>query len=470
MPKKSSELCFLTIKEASALIGSHKLSPVELTSAFLERIKNVDGKLHSYVKVLPEQALAQAKAAETEIAKGHYKGPLHGIPLAHKDLYWTKGITTTANSRVMKGWVPKEDSTTIARLKAAGSILLGKLNMSEFATLSPDFTSLYEPARNPWNTEHVPGGSSSGSGVAVAAGLCMGSFGSDTGGSIRNPATYCGIVGLKPTYGRVSRYGVVALSWTMDHCGPMAWTVEDAAILLRAAAGRDPKDATSSKSPVPDYSASIRKGVKGLTIGVPRHFLKSSEKTTDPEVTQAMDKALEVLQALGAKVVAVRVPSIDYARISGSAIWLSEAFAYHRLNLTKRPEDYGKVARTLFQMGGLFTSGDYVQAQRMRSVLKRETAKAMQKVDVLVTPSIQSPAPTIKGSVPLDRMKGGVSFSILFNLTGLPAISIPCAFSSQSLPIGLQIVGRPFDESTVFRVGYAYEQQAGLFKKRPPIE
>ncbi len=469
MTQSRSDLCFLTIREASDLLRSRKLSPVELTHTFLQRIEEVDGKLLSYITVLSERALEEAKAAENAILKGNSRGPLHGIPIALKDLYWTKGITTTANSKVLENWIPGEDGTVVARLQAAGSILLGKLNMSEFATLSPDDTALHLPARNPWNLDHISGGSSSGSGVAIAAGLCMGSLGSDTGGSIRGPAALCGIVGLKPTYGRVSLYGVVPLSWTMDHCGPMTWTVEDTAIMLQAISGHDPKDPTSSKEPVPDYPALLKEDIKGLTIGVPRDFISSVEKGLDGEVMPVMDSALRALQRLGAKVVEVTIPSIDRARIAATTIWVSEAYTYHRDNLISRPQDYGRVARTLFRLGGLFTAGDYVQAQRMRSRLKQELSQILQKVDVLVTPTYAAPAATFKDADPLDRFAKGVNFTSLFNLTGLPAISIPCGFSSKGLPISMQIVGRPFDEATVLRVAHTYEQQAGWIEQRPPI-
>src|SRR5919197_2288052 len=299
MTQPQSELCYLTIREAGHLLKSKKLSPVELTRAFLTRIEQLDKTLNAYITVLSDRAMAEARAAEADILRGDYRGPLHGIPIALKDLYDTKGIRTTASSRVMADRVPSEDATATARLEAAGSILLGKLAMHEFALGGPDPTCSFPLARNPWNLAHIPGGSSSGSGTAVAAGLCLGPLGSCTGGSIRGPASHCSIVGLKPTYGRVSRYGVVPLSWTLDHCGPMTWTVEDTASMLQAIAGPDPKDPTSSRAPVPDYAASLIEDIKGLTIGVPRHFFWADDPRIDREILTLVDSALQTLVELG---------------------------------------------------------------------------------------------------------------------------------------------------------------------------
>ena len=320
-----SELCYLSIHEASARIESRQLSPVELTRAFLERIEQLDGTLQAYITVLAEPALTAARAAEAEILRGDYRGPLHGIPIALKDLYDTKGVRTTASSRVMAERVPAEDATTTARLAAAGSILLGKLAMHEFALGGPDPTCGFPLARNPWNLDYIPGGSSSGSGATVAAGLCMGALGSCTGGSIRGPAAYCSIVGLKATYGRVSRYGVVPLSWTLDHCGPMTWTVEDTAHMLQAIAGYDPKDPTSSRAPVPDYAAALREDVKGLTIGVPRDFFFADDPRIDREILQGVETALGVFEAMGARVEDVTIPMLHYAAAAQPVIMLSEA-------------------------------------------------------------------------------------------------------------------------------------------------
>ncbi len=461
-------LYHLTICEAGKLIESGQLSPIELTRAFLDRIAQLDETLQAFITVLAEPAMAAARTAEAEILRGDYKGPLHGIPIALKDLYDTKGIRTTAGSRVMADRVPIEDATTTARLAAAGTILLGKLAMHEFALGGPDPTCGFPLARNPWNLDHIPGGSSSGSGAAVAAGLCMGSLGSCTGGSIRGPAAYCSMVGLKATYGRVSRYGVVPLSWTLDHCGPMTWTVEDTALMLQAIAGYDPKDPTTSQAPVPDYSMALREDIQGLTIGVPRHFFFADDPRIDRDTLETVEAALKELAGLGARVEAVTIPMLDYAGAAQPVIMLSEAFAYHESKLRSEPQKFGDMVRARFRLGGLFTSADYVQAQRVRNVLKRECAQVLQQVDVLVSPTMSVPAPAFAG---IDGMTTArrPSFTGPYNLTGMPAISVPCGFTATGLPVGLQIAGKPFDEPTVLRVAYTYQQHARWFEQRPSV-
>jgi aspartyl-tRNA(Asn)/glutamyl-tRNA(Gln) amidotransferase subunit A len=468
MTQPQSELCYLTIREAGHLLQSRKLSPVELTRAFLTRIEQLDKTLNAYITVLPDRAMAEARAAEAAMLRGDYRGPLHGIPIALKDLYDTQGIRTTASSRVMANRIPNEDATTMARLASAGAILLGKLAMHEFALGGPDPTCGFPLARNPWNLDHIPGGSSSGSGTAVAAGLCMGSLGSCTGGSIRGPASYCSIVGLKPTYGRVSRYGVVPLSWTLDHCGPMTGTVEDTAIMLQVIAGYDPKDPTSSQAPVPDYSESLREDIKGLTVGVPRHFFFANHPAIDREILAVVEAALQTLEALGARVVEVTIPTLQYAGAAQPVIMLSEAFAYHARKLRSKPEEFGDMVRARFRMGGLFTGGEYVQAQRVRNVLKRDFAAALQQVDVIASPTMSNPAPAFQG---IDIMTTArmPSFTGPYNLTGMPAISVPCGFTSTGLPVGLQLASKPFDEPTVLRAAYTYQQHVRLFEKRPAL-
>jgi len=468
MTQTTTELCYLTIHEAGPLLKSRKLSPVELTRAFLSRIEQLDKTLNAYITVLPEQALAAARAAEAEILRGDYRGPLHGIPIALKDLYDTQGVRTTASSRVMANRIPSEDATTTARLVAAGSILLGKLAMHEFALGGPDPTCGFPLARNPWNLDHIPGGSSSGSGAAVAAGLCMGSLGSCTGGSIRGPAAYCSIVGLKATYGRVSRYGVVPLSWTLDHCGPMTWTVEDTALMLQAIAGFDPKDPTSSRAPVPDYSAALVEDIAGVTIGVPRHFFFADDPAINRETLEIVDTALRTLQELGARVVEVTVPTLKYAGAAQPVIMLSEAFAYHARKLRSKPKEFGDMVRARFRMGGLFTAGEYVQAQRVRHVLKREFAAALQQVDLIASPTMSNPAPAFN-NVDVMTTARMPSFTGPYNLTGMPAISVPCGFTNAGLPVGLQLAGKPFDEPMVLRAAYTYQQRMRLFEKRPPV-
>lgn len=463
-----TNLYHLTIREASELLHRRELSPVELTRAFLERIEAVDDQLHCFITLRKEAALAEARSAEADILRGDYKGPLHGIPIGLKDIYDTAGIRTTAGSGVDKDRVPTEDATTYARLKEAGTVLLGKLTTYEYALGGPDFTTPFPPARNPWNLAHIPGGSSSGSGAAVAAGLCMGALGSCTGGSIRGPASLCSIVGLKATYGRVSRFGVVTLSWSQDHCGPMTWTVEDTALMLQAIAGYDPKDPTTSTAPVPDYSLALREDIKGLTIGVPRHFFFTAGPDVNPEVVATVEKGLEALQELGANLEEVTIPSLEYVRAANSIIMLSEAYAFHERNLKTRPHDFGEMARARFRIGGLLNASDYVQAQRCRQLVKKEFAEALRRVDVLATPTMTQPAAAFQGYDATSTVRGP-SFTAPFNLTGLPAISVPGGFTAAGLPVGMQIVGKPFDEPAVLRVAYTYQQYARWFERRPPI-
>ena len=464
----TTELHFLTIGEASVLLESGQISPVELTRAFLDRIDALDDTLKCYITILHDDAMADARQAEAEILRGDYRGPMHGIPIALKDLYDTAGIRTTAGSKVMADRVPTEDATTTARLKAAGAVLLGKLAMHEFALGGPDETNGFPLARNPWNLDHIPGGSSSGSGAGIAAGLCMGTLGSCTGGSIRGPAAFCSIAGIKATYGRVSRYGVVPLSWTLDHCGPMTWTVEDSAIMLQVIAGYDSKDPTTSQAPVPDYTASLVEDIEGLRIGVPRHFFFADDPTINKDVLAAVDDALKVMEDLGAHVEEVNVPMLEHAGAAQPVIMLSEAFAYHQNNLRAKPELFGEMVRARFRTGGLFSGGDYVQAQRVRNVLKREFADVLRKVDIVASPTMSNPAPRFDA---MDAMTTSrvPSFTGPYNLTGMPAISVPCGFTSEGLPVGFQIAGKPFDEPTVFRAAYAYEQSARLFEQRPSV-
>ena len=467
MTQHHDALHYLTIHEASGLLRDGRLSPVELTRAFLERIEELDPTLHAYITVLGEGAMAEARIAEEEIRRGDYRGPLHGIPIALKDLYDTAGVRTTAASKVMADRVPSQDATTTARLREAGAILLGKLTLHEFALGGPDASTGFPLARNPWNLEHIPGGSSSGSGTAIAAGLCMGTLGSCTGGSIRGPASHCGIVGLKATYGRVSRYGVVPLSWTLDHCGPMTWNVEDTAHMLQAIAGHDPKDPTSSRAAVPDYSQSLVEGIDGMRIGVPRDFFFSDHPKISAEVLATVDAALDELGRLGARVEDVSVPMLEYAGAAQPVIMLGEAFAYHRANLRSQPENFGDMCRARFRMGGLFSGGDYVQAQRVRKALTSEFNEALTRYDLIASPTMSNPATRFDETDVMTTARAP-SFTGPYNLTGMPAISVPCGFTGSGLPIGLHLAGRPFDEPTVIRAAYTYQQHVRLFERRPP--
>jgi aspartyl-tRNA(Asn)/glutamyl-tRNA(Gln) amidotransferase subunit A len=436
---------------------------VEVTTAHLARIERQDKTLASYVTVTPERALDDARAAETAIRSGS-AGPLAGIPVAYKDLYATRGIRTTGGSALLADWVPDFDSTCVSRLQQAGMVMLGKLTTHEFAFGIQFPGHRFLPARNPWNLDHIPGGSSSGSGAALAAGLTVGALGSDTGGSIRGPAAFCGIVGLKPTYGRVSRAGVLTLSWTLDHTGPMARSVEDCAFMLQSLAGHDPADPTSSREPVSDYAASLGAGVRGLRVGVPRDYFFHDVK---PEVAQAFESALGTLRRVGAEVRDVQIPSI-WAAPAFMAIMLTEAFAYHARDLRERPQLYGEVLREKLMAGALFTGEEYVQAQRLRARLREEMHRVLGEVDLLATPTMTSTAPAFSQvfdpNFPFAR-----SNMAPFNMTGLPALALPCGFAPDGLPISLQLAGRPFDEATVLRAGHAYEQATEWHRRRPPM-
>ena len=468
MSTSDTQLHYLSIRQAGELIQRGELSPVELARACLDRIQATDDRLHSFILLLADEALAQARIAEAEILRGAYKGPMHGIPFALKDLYDTAGVRTTSGSQVDIDRVPSEDATTTARLKEAGGILMGKLAMHEFALGGPDWTTPFEPARNPWNLDHITGGSSSGSGSAVASGQCAGALGSCTGGSIRGPASLCGIVGLKPTYGRVSRFGVVTLSWSQDHAGPMTRTVEDTAFMLQAIAGHDPRDPTSSRAPVPDYSRSLREDIRGVRIGLPRHYFFDDDPGVNREVVARVEQAVSVLEELGAHVEEVTLPSLDYVRAANSVIMVSEAFAYHEPNLKTRPQEFGQIVRGRFRIGGLMSASDYLQAQRVRTWARRDFAEVMQTVDFLVTPTMTQPAPAFEGYDPISTARGK-SFTAPFNVTGLPAISVPCGFTEDGLPIGMQIAGKPFDEPGVIQAAYTYQQYAGWHEVKPTI-
>ena len=468
MATTDNQLHYLTIHQAGELIRNGELSPVELTRACLERIQDTDERLHSFILLLADEALEQARTAEAEILRGSYRGPMHGIPFALKDLYDTAGVRTTSGSQVDINRVPTEDATTTARLKGAGGILLGKLAMHEFALGGPDWTTPFEPARNPWNLDHITGGSSSGSGSSVASGQSLGALGSCTGGSIRGPASLCGIVGLKATYGRVSRFGVVTLSWSQDHAGPMTRTVEDTAYMLQAIAGHDPKDPTSSRAPVPDYSLSLREDIRGVKIGLPRHYFFDDDPGVNREVVARVEQAVTVLEELGAEVQEVTLPSLEYVRAANSVIMVSEAFAYHEPNLKTRPQEFGEIVRSRFRIGGLLNASDYLQAQRVRAWARREFSQVMKTVDFLVTPTMTQPAAAFEGFDPTSTVRGK-SFTAPFNVTGLPAISVPCGFTEGGLPIGMQIAGKPFDEPGVIQAAYTYQQHAGWRDLHPSV-
>ncbi len=461
---QATELHELTLSEAAALVRARQVSPVELTRAMLARIERLDGKLTSYITVTADAALAAAEQAE-QAARAGDERPLLGVPLALKDLFDTAGIRTTGGAKILAERVPQQDATAVVRLRQAGAVLLGKLNMHEFAfgvsTANPHFGI----CRNPWDPSRIPGGSSGGSGAALAAGLCYGSLGSDTGGSIRIPAALCGITGLKPTYGRVSRAGMLPLSWSLDHAGPMARTVRDVALLITAIAGPDPADPAAATVPVPDFTAGLEDGVRGLRIGLPRAYFFEQ---LDDDVARAVEAAVDVLRTEGAEVREVSVPHLDVAAAAFAPIISAEAAAYHQRWLRERPQDYGEDVRQRLFQGLLYPAVDYVNAQRARRRVLDGFLQALKEVDVLITPTVPVTAPPIPGPAvatpnPLTRC----TFPV--NLTGLPALSLPCGVDRQGLPVGLQIIGRPFDEGTVLRVGHAYQTLTEWHKRRPPI-
>lgn len=461
-----SELDFITVAEAAKLIAARQLSPVELTRAKLEQIEAIDPQINAFITVTADLALREAQAAEAEIAGGRYRGPLHGIPFGLKDIYATAGILTSGHSKVCIDNIPREDAAVTARLRAAGGVLLGKLATTEFAHGAPSFDAPWPPARNPWNPQHYTGGSSSGAGAAVAAGLAPCAMGSDTGGSVRTPAAFCGTVGLKPTYGLVSRYGVIPNSYTFDHCGPLTWTVEDCAIMLQAVAGHDPRDGGSASCPIPDYRAALKRDLRGLRVGVVRHFWEEDLKVGE-EVAQAMEAALDVLRQLGAKVQDARMrPLQEYLDIK-MMIAETEIFCVHQKELIARPGDFGMhfLAQTL--AGCLFKASDYVQAQRERRLMLAEMEPLYREYDVLVTAS-SGPAPRFD-RVSILKAWTGPNIYTAFSVTGGPCVAICNGFTRDGLPLSMQVAGRPFDDATVLCVAHAYEQATPWRARRPAL-
>ena len=460
----SEELCYLSIEEAGGRLRDCELSPVELTLAYLERIEALDGRLHSYLHVARDRALEDARRAEAEIRRGEWRGPLHGIPIALKDIFDTAGVPTTGGSRIYRDRVPERSSTVSARLDAAGAVLLGKLTMSELAMTGPP--GFGEEARNPWNLDCAPGWSSSGSGVAVAAGLCAGACGSDSGGSIRFPASYNNIVGLMPTYGRVSRQGVIPLTWSIDQLGPMTRCVEDAALMLGVIAGHDPRDRTSSSAPVADYRAALREDVRGLRIGILRQGIECAE----PETQNAVERAIAELELLGAVAEEVAVPHFEEMHIANSILYLAEGFAIYRETLERQAESLGQVFRIYTYLGALFTAEEYIQAQRLRSRTRREVAALFDRVDLLALPAASGPARPLADFDPFMLAKPSRSAPLeIFNLAACPALSVPCGFSTSGLPIGLQLAARPLDEAGLLRAAYTLQQHLGLHLRHPEM-
>ncbi|MBI3514539.1 MAG: amidase [Proteobacteria bacterium] len=459
-------LHFLSLAELGKQIRAKQLSPVELVQSLLARIKRYDPKIQSFIRVTEDVALAQARAAELEIAAGLYRGPLHGIPVGLKDIIATAGIPSTAHSKLLQDHVPAEDAVVTQRLHAAGAVLMGKLATFEFALGGPSWDLPWPPALNPWNTAYLPGGSSSGSGAALAAGFVAGALGTDTGGSVRWPAAVCGIVGLKPTYGRISRRGVLPNTFTMDHCGPMSRTVEDCAILLQVLAGFDAADPGSADVPVPDYRAALTGDISGLRIGLVRHWYAEG---AHPDIAPAVDRAARKLAELGAIVEEVRLSSLlDYADCK-TTLSAAELYAIHEPDLKRRPQDFGAKLRNRVLPGGLIRAEDYVQAQRRRLALCREFEGAFKRFDLLVTATWLTTADPADPNLD-DKLTQVPQPTSPSSVTGTPAIAVPCGVSREGLPLSLQITGRPFAEPLVLRAAHAFERATEWHCRHPDLD
>jgi aspartyl-tRNA(Asn)/glutamyl-tRNA(Gln) amidotransferase subunit A len=462
-----------TIVSLSKALRKKEISPVEVIRAYLERIESYDLKINSFITLLPREALRAARQAEKEISKGNYRGPLHGIPFAAKDLFFTRGIRTTCGSKILKTFRPAYNATVIERLYSAGAILLGKLNMHEFAYGTTSVNPHYGPVRNPWDRERVTGGSSGGSAAALASSFVPLTLGTDTGGSIRIPSALCGASGLKPTYGRISRYGVYPLCWSLDHPGPMAKTAADLAMVMKAIAGPDPLDPSTPPVPVPDYVSGLSAGLKGVRIGVPDTFYF---ERVDPEVRLAVQKAIRTCKELGAGIWKISIPSLAQASIAAYLILLAEGAAslekWHRT----RPEGLGEDVRSRLNLGAALLATQYLKAQRTRRQVQEDFSRVFRKVDVIVTPQLPITAPKINQGIvawgkKTEQVPSALTrFTRIYNLVGIPALSVPCGFSSTGLPMGLQIAGRPFDEATVLRVGHTYEAITPWKDRRPSLD
>ena len=462
----------LSLSAASAAIAAGELSPVELVADCLDRIPDVQENLRAYIDVYDQEARQVARASQELLSAGHKLGPLHGIPLALKDNIALAGRVTTAGSKVLADWTPREDATVAARLKAAGAIIVGKTNMHEFAWGGTSANPHYGEVRNPWNPERFPAGSSGGSGVAVAARTCSGALGTDTGGSVRLPSAINGVTGLRPTVGRVSNAGVIPLAWSMDTVGPMARTAEDCALMFNAFAGHDPRDASTATVGTVDYTSDLHRGVEGLRIGVIRdYFLAHLQKPVHDAVTEA----LAALERAGAQIIDVTATHIHGNISAQLTIESAEPSAYHQRWLRERPDDYGEDVRLLLEVGEMLLATHYIQAQRYRSVLRSEFLEAFKSVDVFLCPTLPFTATRvgevlveIEDNAPEDMLSAIMQFTGVPSLTGLPALAVPCGFDADGLPIGMQLIGRPFDEATLFRVGAAYQQLSDFHERTPP--
>ena len=462
-----SELPFFSASELSRLIASREVSPVEAAEAYIERIDSLDFKFNAYLTVTREMAMDAARKAEQEIAAGQYRGPMHGVPVAVKDQFHSAGVRSTGGSRILADFVPDEDATVIANLKQAGAVLLGKTNLTEFAITG--FSHRFSTPRNPWDLNTYAGGSSSGSGAATGAFLCATSLGEDTGGSIRFPATWCGLAGLRPTWGLVSRYGVMRGVWSMDTVGPISRTVEDAAITLNAIAGHDPKDSHTSTAPVPDYRAALNGGIEGLRIGVVTEHMES--ELVEPDVRRVVGPAISVLGELGAVVEEVSLPLSALAgAVSGTLLGVEPA-NNHAKWVRENLSDYGHDDRILLLTGSVMPAHYYYKAQKLRDLIRQQVLETLGSYDALVFPTAGKTAQPIEDDPPVTSKATSSRlpflFTRLFNLASCPAMSVPCGFDDNGMPVGLQIGGKPFSEETLFRIGHAYEQATDWHTQRP---
>jgi aspartyl-tRNA(Asn)/glutamyl-tRNA(Gln) amidotransferase subunit A len=468
----TDDLCYLSALELGTLLRRREVSTVEIVQATLERIQRLEPKLNAYVTVAGEQAFDAARRCDAELAAGRDRGSLHGIPVAVKDLYDTAGIRTTSGSKILAGRVPDQDATSVRKLQEAGAVIIGKTNLNEFACGVTTTNAHYGDTNNPWDLGRTPGGSSGGSSAAVAAGLCTVATGSDTGGSIRIPAALCGVVGLKPSYGRISCHGIMPLSWEQDHPGPMARSVQDAAIMLAAMAGWDVEDPATVRKLVPSYPSELECSIDGRLVGVDRKYALQGISS---EVHTAFEEALNVLVGLGAQVVDVDVSGLEEGISAGLTIWNAEATAVHAEWLRTRPEDYDPRVRSRLEKALSVTGVDYARAQRTRRQLIRSLELLFDEIDVFATPMCAVGAPPhgatrmeVSGQE-FDVLAGLTRYSRVFNVTGLPTISVPCGFTSESLPIGLQMAGPMFDEVGVLQVAHAYEQATEWHLRRPSL-
>jgi aspartyl-tRNA(Asn)/glutamyl-tRNA(Gln) amidotransferase subunit A len=474
----SSDLTFASIEQLAALLSRRRISPVDLVKMFLSRIERLNPALNAYLSVTAERALAEARQAEKETCgpRGHrrYRGPLHGIPISLKDNVWTRGVRTTAGSEVLRDFIPAEDATVARRLQRAGAILLGKTNLHEFAYCVTTNNPHFGPAHNPWDTARIPGGSSGGSAAAIAAGLCCASVGTDTGGSIRIPAALCGIVGLKPTFGRVSCHGVVPLCPSFDHVGPLARTVTDAAIVLGAIAGRDPRDGTTVHARVPNYRGALRKPLRKFRLGWPREYFW---ERLDDEVRRGVEAAARSLERLGGAIEKVTLPHVAESVEPSTQMALVEARHFHESAgyFPARAADYSEEVRKRLEMGANVRAVDYLKALEVRKAVQADFDAAFTRVDAIVAPTVPVAAPRIgEERVKIGSEEESVRGTLLrlnrpANLTGLPAISVPCGFTRSGLPVGLQLMGRALDEATLLCIAYAYERATEWRNQRPPI-